>query len=91
MIWEFECLEPQRLIFSILGSRFLKIYFLDLLFSRAHILRALLNIQAGEGSHLDGAYEKISASRFLHTGFYSIPNKHFSAFTNTTDKSDKNN
>ena len=35
-------------------SRFLKIYFLDLLYSRAHIFRTLFNIQAGEGSCLDG-------------------------------------
>ena len=37
------------------GSRFLKIYLLDLLSGRAHILRTLFNIQAGEGSCLDGA------------------------------------
>ena len=37
------------------GSRFLKIYISDLIFSRAHILRTLLNIQAGEGPWLDAA------------------------------------
>ena len=37
------------------GSRFLKIYFLDLLAGRAHILGTLFNIQAEEGSCLDSA------------------------------------
>ena len=65
MVWEFECLELQNPIRNIFDSRFLKIYFLDLLFSRAHIVRTLLNIQAKEGSYLDGAKEEIS-----YTGFY---------------------
>ena len=43
------------------GSRFLKVYVLDLLFSRARISRTLLTFQAGEGSCLDGAGEKISS------------------------------
>ena len=43
VIKELECLELQLTI-SIFGSRFIKIYFLDLLFSRAHILRGLFNI-----------------------------------------------
>ena len=53
--FEFECPLLQHPIISIFGSRFLKIYFLDLIFSRAHISRTLFNIQAGEGSSLDGA------------------------------------
>ena len=48
-----------------LGSRCLIICFLDLLFSRAHMLRILLNIQPGEGSCSDGGSHKIPASRFL--------------------------
>ena len=45
------------LIFSVYhllkpDSRFSQIYFLYLLFGRAHILRTLFNIQAGEGSYL---------------------------------------
>ena len=54
MILELECLELQHPIMSIFGTRFLRIYFVDLLFGRAHILRTLSNIQAGEGSCLDG-------------------------------------
>ena len=50
---------------SIFGSRFLKIYLLELLFSRAHILRTLFNIQVGEGSYVDCASENISLSRLL--------------------------
>ena len=40
------------------GSRFLKMFFPDLLFSRAHILRTVFNIQPGEGSCLDGWLHK---------------------------------
>ena len=50
-----ECLELQHPMIRIFGIRFLKIYFLDLLFSRANTFRTLFNIQAGEGSHFDGA------------------------------------
>ena len=75
MIWEFECPGLQHPIIGIFGSRFLKIYFLNLLLSRGHILRTLFNIQAGKGSCLDGVKENISASRFLiywflYMGFY---------------------
>ena len=57
------------------GSRFLKICFLDIFFSRVHSL--IVHIQAREGSSLDGEWQKISASRFLtfwflYTGFYCI-------------------
>ena len=41
------------------------IYFLDLLLSRTHTLKALFNIQAVEGSCLIGASQKISAPGFL--------------------------
>ena len=37
VMWELECLELQHVIVTIFGGRFLKIYFLDLLFSKAHI------------------------------------------------------
>ena len=37
------------------GSRFLNISLKYLLFSRPHMLKALFNIQAGEGSYLDGS------------------------------------
>ena len=57
MIWEVQCLEHQKPITRILGIRILK-DFLDLLFSRAHILRTLFNIHADEGSCLDGAQQK---------------------------------
>ena len=58
----------------------LKIYFPGLLFSRAHILRTLLNIHRRQGACLDGGLQKISASRFiilwfLYTGFYCITNR----------------
>ena len=148
MILESECLELQHSIINIFCSRFLQIYLIDLLFSRAHILtlahprgRGLANshhsdrstdfkkienrpytgegegsisgtfglkntknrhfhfslshprcgskhlgwvkvknhihIQAGEGSCLDGALQKVSASRFLifwflYTDFHCI-------------------
>ena len=42
VIRESEYLELQHPIISIFGRRFLNIYFIDLLFSRAHILRTLL-------------------------------------------------
>ena len=51
--WEVKCLELQHLIISIFVSRILK-DLLDLLFSRAHLLRTLFNIQAEEGSCSDG-------------------------------------
>ena len=63
MIEELECLEFQ-LIISIYGCTFLKIYFLGSL-SKVHILRILLNIQAGECSCLNVASQKISASRLF--------------------------
>ena len=69
MIRELECLELQHPIISTFASRFLKIYFRDLLISRAYILGTSLNIQAGEGSCLDGAQQKVSASRFLNFWF----------------------
>ena len=52
--FEFECLELQHPTISIFGSRFLKIYLLELLFSKVPILRTPFNIQAGECSYLDG-------------------------------------
>ena len=69
--------ELQHTIICISDSTFWKIYFVGLSFSRAYILRTSFNIQAGEGSCLDGAKQKISASRFkifwfLYTGFYCI-------------------
>ena len=52
-------------------SRFLKTYFLDILFSTAHILsKYLIHTQAGESSCLDGAEQKISVSMFLIFGSY---------------------
>ena len=54
MIWKFECLVLQRPVIAISGSRIFK-NLLDLLFSRAHLLRAFVNIQAGDGSYFDGA------------------------------------
>ena len=44
---------PHHPIISIFGSRFSKIYFPDLFSRRAHMLRTLFNIQAGEGSYLE--------------------------------------
>ena len=59
------------------GSRLLKIHSLDSSFNGAHILRTLFNIQAREGSSLDGASQKTSDSKLLifwllFTGFYCM-------------------
>ena len=45
---------PTSHIVNIVGSRFLKICFLDLVFSTVHILRTLFDMQVGEGSYLEG-------------------------------------
>ena len=54
MICKFEYLESQHPIINIFDSRFLKIHFLVLFYSRAHILRTLFNIRDEEDSYLDG-------------------------------------
>ena len=54
--WEsIKCQELQHPIVSIFSSRFLKTCFLDILFSRAHILRTLFIFRLENGSCLDGA------------------------------------
>ena len=52
--FELECLNSNIPLLVLLGLDF-KIYFLNLLFGRAHMLRTLFTIQAGEGSHLNVA------------------------------------
>ena len=71
-IWEFECLELQHYIMSILKSRILKIIFQDLSFIR---LSETYLISILEKAYLDGAWQKSLASRFsiflfLCTCFY---------------------
>ena len=77
VIWELQCLGLQHPIISIFGSTIFR-DLLDLLFGRAHILRTLSNVQAGDSFCSDGAQQKTSASKllifwFLYKGFYCVP------------------
>ena len=55
VIWESEWSKLQDPIISIFGTRFLKIYFLDMLFNRAHLLRTLVTFWQGSAC-LDGEH-----------------------------------
>ena len=89
VIWELECLELlgtdcncwnclelQHPIISIFGIRYLKNYFPDISFTRAHILRTLFIFRA-EKVFVKMVYNrnfslKVLNFWFLCTGFYCI-------------------
>ena len=54
-IWEFECLELRHHSISILGSSFLKIYFLYIFVWYRSYFKNLIHNQDGKDSCLDGA------------------------------------
>ena len=79
MIWEFECLELQHYIYKYFGSRFLKIYFIDLSIFIS-LSRTLFNMYTGQDSCLDMVHNR----KFWPQGSFKIFDSYVQVFAVTS-------